>query len=261
MNCTLRIYPSVSFGINTHKNRTNVTLFWLFVLLLLPTLLKAQGLKTHINEYKIAPAITELEKKTVEKMQQTGLPGLAIGIVYQDRVLYHKGFGVREAGKPEKVDADTVFQLASLSKPLGSTVIAGLVNDGVMAWSDLVSRYEPNFVLNDTYATQHLTIGDLYSHRSGLPDHAGDTLEDMGYDRNEVLHRLRFIPIGNRFRNQYAYTNFGLTAGAVAAANAAKTKWEDLSEARLYKPLGMIYTSSRYDDFIATPIMRQGISC
>ena len=102
MNCTLRTYPSVSFGINTHKNRTNITLFWLFVLLLLPTMLKAQDLKTHINENKITAAITELEKKTVEKMQQTGLPGLAIGIVYQDRVLYHKGFGVREAGKPGK---------------------------------------------------------------------------------------------------------------------------------------------------------------
>ena len=186
-------------------------------------------------------------------MQQTGLPGLAIGIVYQDRVLYHKGFGVREAGKPEKIDADTVFQLASISKPLGSTVIAGLVSDGIMAWSDLVSRYEPDFALNNTYATQHLTLGDLYSHRSGLPDHAGDTLEDMGYDRAEVLHRLRFIPIGKRFRNQYAYTNFGLTAGAVAAANAAQKNWEDLAEARLYKPLGMMHTSSRCDDFINNP--------
>ncbi|MDD5268053.1 MAG: serine hydrolase [Methylococcales bacterium] len=253
MNFTLRTDPSVSSGINTHKNGTNVILFWFFVLLLLPALLKAQDLKTHINEYKITPAITELEKKTVEKMQQTGLPGLAIGIVYQDRVLYHKGFGVREADKPGKVDADTVFQLASLSKPLGSTVIAGLVSDGVMAWSDLVSRYEPDFALNDTHATQHLTIGDMYSHRSGLPEHAGDMLEDMGYDRAEVLHRLRFIPIGNRFRNQYAYTNFGLTAGAVAAANAAKKKWEDLSEARLYKPLGMMNTSSRYNDFINNP--------
>ena len=254
MNFTLRTYPSVlAAGINAHRHWAHLTVFWFFFLMLMPTMLEAQDLKTHLNENKITAAITELEKKTVEKMHQTGLPGLAIGIVYQDRVLYHKGFGVRETGKPEKVDADTVFQLASISKPLGSTVIAGLASDGVVTWNDLVSKYKSDFVLHDAYATKHLTIGDLYSHRSGLPGHAGDILEDMGYSRAEVLHRLRFIPIQNHFRNHYAYTNFGLTAGAVAAANAAKKKWEDLSEERLYKPLGMIHTSSRYDDFIKNP--------
>jgi CubicO group peptidase (beta-lactamase class C family) len=254
MNFSLRTYSSaLATCMPVHRLWAHYTVFWLFVLMLLPAMLKAQDIKARINESKITAAITELEKKTLEKMQQTGLPGLAIGIVYQDRVLYHKGFGIREAGKQEKVDADTVFQIASISKPLGSTVIAGLVSDGVVAWNDLVSKYEPDFALNDAYATMHLTIGDLYSHRSGLPDHAGDMLEDMGYDRAEVLHRLRFIPIQNRFRRQYDYTNFGLTAGAVAAANAAQQKWEDLSETRLYKPLGMNHTSSRYDDFIKNP--------
>lgn len=254
MNLILRTYPSaLATGINANWHKAYRAVFWFFVLMLLPVMVKAQDIKIQLNENKITAAITELEKKTVEKMQQTGLPGLAIGIVYQDRVLYHKGFGVREAGKPEKVDADTVFQLASISKPLGSTVIAGLVSDGVVAWDDLVSKYEPDFALHDVYATRHLTIGDLYSHRSGLPEHAGDILEDMGYDRAEVLHRLRFIPLQNLFRSQYAYTNFGLTAGAVAAANAAQQNWEDLSETRLYKPLGMKHTSSRYEDFINNP--------
>jgi CubicO group peptidase (beta-lactamase class C family) len=98
---------------------------------------------------------------------------------------------VREVGKPDLVDADTVFQLASVSKPLGSTVIAGLVSDKVVTWDDRIIDHDPGFQMHDPYVTAALTIRDTYSHRSGLPDHVGDLLEDMGYDRAEVLRRLR----------------------------------------------------------------------
>ena len=90
----------------------------------------------------------------------------------------------------------------------------------------------------------------MYSHRSGLPDHAGDLLEDMGYDRRYVLEHLRDFPLAP-FRTSYAYTNFGLTAAAEAVAAAAGKSWEDLSQDVLYKPLGMTSTSSRFDEFVA----------
>lgn len=225
--------------------QARIYLALLFFLVLLPITVNADA-------NKIKTAIVELEKLTQMKMQETGIPAIAIGIVYQDKVVYSNGFGVREVGKPDKVDADTVFQLASISKPLGSTVIAALVSDNVVAWDDLVTRYEPDFALNDAYVTSHLTLRDLYAYRSGLPDHAGDLLEDMGYDRAQVLRRLRYIPLENRFRTTYAYTNFGITAGAVAAANAAGKSWEDIS-ARLYERLDMTHTSSRYEDFINNP--------
>jgi CubicO group peptidase (beta-lactamase class C family) len=107
-----------------------------------------------------------------------------------------------------------------------------------------------------------LTIGDLYSHRSGLPDHAGDDLEDLGFGRREVLERLRFAPL-KPFRISYAYTNFGLTAAAEAVAAAAGTDWETLSETALYRPLGMERTSSRFADYVArdnraVPHMKDG---
>ena len=97
-----------------------------------------------------------------------------------------------------------------------------------------------------------MTIGDLYSHRSGLPDHAGDELEDLGYDRRQVLERLKYLPLAP-FRITYAYTNFGLTAAAEAVAAAAGKSWEDLSDEVLYRPLGMTSTSSRFADFMARP--------
>ena len=81
----------------------------------------------------------------------------------------------------------------------------------------------------------------------------GDLLEDIGYDRAEVLHRLRFVKPDSSFRSAYAYTNFGLTAAAVAAAKASGKSWEDISAERLYRPLGMSRTSSRFADFVAAP--------
>jgi len=200
---------------------------------------------------KVMAALPDLEKLVKDTLEKSGVPGMAISIVHQDQTVYAKGFGVREAGKPDAVDADTVFQLASVSKPLGSTVIAGLVSDHVVKWDDRIGNYYPALQMHDAYVTDALTIRDMYSHRSGLPDHAGDLLEDMGYDRAEVLRRLRLIPTQNNFRSHYAYTNFGLTAGGVAAANAAGKSWEDLSEERLYRRLGMSSTSSRLSDFLA----------
>lgn len=144
-----------------------------------------------------------------------------------------------------------MFQLTSVSKPLGSTVLAGLVDDRLVKWDDRIIDHDPGFRMHDPAVTADLTIGDLYLHRSGLPDHAGDLLEDMGYDRTEVLRRLRVIPIKNNFRSHYAYTNFGLTEGAIAAAKAAGKPWEEISEERLYKRLGMASTSSRLSDFLA----------
>ncbi len=211
-----------------------------------------------ITPETVKAALPELEKLATDLLKKTGVPGLAIAVVHQDQVVYARGFGVREAGKPETVDADTVFQLASVSKPLGSTVLAGLVGDRVVKWDDRIIDHDPAFQMQDPAVTASLTIRDTYAHRSGLPDHAGDLLEDMGYDRAEVLRRLRFVPTENNFRSHYAYTNFGMTEGAVAAAKAAGKSWEELSEERLYKRLGMTATSSRLSDFLARPNRARG---
>ncbi len=203
-----------------------------------------------ITDSQVKAALLEFEKLTLQEMQETGVPGLAVAVVYKDQPVYLKGFGVRETGKSDSVDADTVFQLASLSKPLGSTVIAGLVGDGIVRWDDTVIQHDPGFAMDQPFVTRNLTLRDLYSHRSGLPDHAGDLLEDMGYDRAAVLHNLRYIQTDNKFRSQYNYTNFGVTEAAVAAAKAANKTWEQLSQDRLYKPLGMDSTSSTLADFL-----------
>jgi CubicO group peptidase (beta-lactamase class C family) len=160
-----------------------------------------------------------------------------------------ESFGVREAGKPEPVNADTVFQLASVSKPVASTVVAALVGRGLVRWDDPVSKYDPDFALSDRYVTRNVTFADLLSHRSGLPDHGGDELEDNGFGRDQIQPRLRQLRL-YPFRGQFFYTNHGFTAAAVAAAKAYGRSWEETSAEVLYLPLGMTSTSSRYSDFI-----------
>ncbi len=228
-----------------------VRIIVLLLLQIAPLTAHARPAADAVTEEKVKAALTQLETLITDEMQKTGVPGIAVGVVYKDKPIYLKGFGRREAGKSAAVDADTVFQLASVSKPLGSTVIASLVSDGIVKWDDPIIKYDPGFAMDAPYVTRHVTIRDMYAHRSGLHEHAGDLLEDMGYDRAGVLYRLRFVPTGNDFRSQYAYTNFGITEGAVAAAKAAGKTWEEISEERLYKPLSMNSTSSRLADFLA----------
>ncbi|GLE51810.1 hypothetical protein ATCCBAA256_13870 [Mycobacterium montefiorense] len=131
-------------------------------------------------------------------------------------------------------------------------MVAHEVTNNVVTWDTPVAAKLPWFALSDPYVTGHVTVADMYSHRSGLPDHAGDKLEDLGYDRRQVLERLKYLPLAP-FRSSYAYTNFGLTAAAEAVAAAAGKSWEDLSDEALYRPLGMALTSSKYADYLARP--------
>jgi CubicO group peptidase (beta-lactamase class C family) len=205
---------------------------------------------------RIDDAIAKLDGLVGDLMKSTGIPGMAVAVVHGGKTLYAKGFGVRDATKGDggdnKVDADTVFQLASVSKSVGATVIAHEVSDNVVSWDTPVVSRLGWFALNDPYVTGHVTVADLYSHRSGLPDHAGDKLEDLGYDRRQSLERLKYLPL-SPFRISHAYTNFGVTAAAEAVAAAAGKPWEDLSDHVLYRPLGMASTSSRFADFMARP--------
>ncbi len=203
-----------------------------------------------LPENAVANAVAKLDGIADDLMRTSGIPGMAVAVVHGGKTLYAKGFGVRDVRTGAKVDPDTVFQLASLSKPLGATVVAHQVSENAIGWdTPLVSKL-PWFALSDPAVTQMVNVGDMYSHRSGLPDHAGDMLEDLGYDRRYVLDRLRRLPL-DPFRISYAYTNFGVTAAAEAVAAAAGRSWEDLSDQVLYQPLGMTSTSSRFDDYAA----------
>lgn len=198
---------------------------------------------------RVDDAVGKLDGIADELMASSNIPGMAIAVVHGSDVVYSKGFGVREMGKDDPIDGDTVFQLASLSKSVGATVVASQVGAGVIDWSTPVVSELPWFALDDPWVTQNITVGDFYAHRSGLPEHEGDLLEDLGYDRRQILERLREVPL-DPFRSTYHYTNFGITAAAEAVAAASGKDWDTLSQDTIYGPLGMTSTSSSFSDYI-----------
>ncbi|MEU9147848.1 serine hydrolase [Streptomyces sp. NPDC048349] len=205
--------------------------------------------KPLISDDAVGKAVARLDRTVEDLMRRTGVPGISVAVVHDDEVVHLKGYGLRRTGETAKVDPDTVFQVASVSKPISSTVVAGALTEPG-EWGRHTAL--PGFSLKDPWVSGHVTTADLFSHRSGLPDHAGDLLEDLGYDQAYILDHLRFEPL-TPFRGSYAYTNFGLTAAAEGVARAKGASWQKLSEDVLFKPAGMTSTSTEFSAFERAP--------
>jgi CubicO group peptidase (beta-lactamase class C family) len=186
-------------------------------------------------------------------MQQSKVPGVSVAVVYKDQVVFLKGYGVRKVGHDAEVNPDTVFEIASFSKPIASTIVASVVGTGEVDWDSRIEDLDPQFKLSNPTTTEQLTVRDLFAHRSGLPTESGDLLEDLGYTRPDILHQIRFLPLAADLRKAYQYSNFGLTEGAVAVTKKVGMTWEELAEQRLYSKIGMRSTSSQFSDYENNP--------
>src|SRR5690349_12162775 len=141
-----------------------------------------------ITSAQVQSALDRLDGLIEDGMTQTGVPGTAVAVVYDDTVVYERGFGVRELGQPEPITPETVFQIASLSKALSSTLVAAVVGDGMTTWDATIGSLDPGFALSDPWVSEQVTIRDMLCHRSGLPAYSGDPL--VAYfrdDRDECL--------------------------------------------------------------------------
>jgi len=176
-------------------------------------------------------------------MQTYGVPGAAVAVVHGDRVVLLRGYGVRKVGATARVDADTIFHLASNTKPFTAAALGVQVDAGKLGWDDPVVDHLPEFALYDPYPTRYATSRDLLAHRSGLPAFTGDLLNDLGYDRAEVLRRIRFVPPRGSFREVDNYSNLGFFAAGEVVARVAGTTWEAAVADTLLKPLGMTRTA------------------
>ncbi len=183
----------------------------------------------------------EVDAVVSRTMREFSVPGIAVGIVKDGRLVYARGQGVRRVGDAKRVDADTVFAIGSNTKAFTAAVLATLVDEGKIRWDDRVIDYLPDFRLWDPYVTREFTIRDLLTHRSGLGLGAGDLLfvPRTDFSRQDVIRALRFLKPASSFRSEFAYDNLlYMVAGEVAAAASGST-WEDLVGARILGPLGM----------------------
>jgi CubicO group peptidase (beta-lactamase class C family) len=226
----------------------------LLPLLLIPSFLSLAAQeqspqKASATPERVQAAIADLEPYVRAALAKTKVPGVVVAVIYNDEVLFLRGYGVRKVGEAAAIDSDTVFEIASFSKPIASTIVASLVGEKRIDWDDRVASIEPGFQLSNAETTREVTIRDFLSHRSGLGTESGDLLEDLGYSRPDILYRMRYLPLPGTFRKTYAYSNFGYTTGAIAAATKVGKIWEQLAEEQLYSRLGMTSTSSRFSDY------------
>jgi len=205
-----------------------------------------------------APSLASLDGDIQKAITDWGIAGLAIAIVHNDSVVYERGFGVREVGKPDRVDAHTLFAIGSNTK-LFTSVLAGMMVDAKkMKWDAPATTYLPSFQLYDPWVTREITLRDLLSHRSGL-GRRGDMLwYGSPFDRAEILRRIRYLKPNSSFRSQYGYQNIMVMAAGEATAAAAGRSWDDLVKERIFQPLGMSASNTSVRDLaratdVATP--------
>lgn len=175
------------------------------------------------------------------------VPGIALAVVKDGRVVVEKGYGVRRVGDPAPVDAHTLFRIASNTKAFTAAALAILVDEGKIHWSDHVVDLLPGFQMYDSYITREMTVEDLLVHRSGLGLGEGDLMffPPSDLSREEILHRLRFLKPATSFRSHYAYDNLlYLVAGSIIPAVTGKS-WDDFVRERIFAPLGMTSSDNR----------------
>jgi CubicO group peptidase (beta-lactamase class C family) len=189
----------------------------------------------------------DLDQWVARSMQTFEVPGIALTVVKDDKVVVARGYGVRKIGEPAPVDARTLFGIASNTKAFTATALGLLVEEGKIEWDAPVVRYLPSFAMWDPFVTRELTVRDLLVHRSGLGLGAGDLLwwPTSTYDRKEIARRLRFISPATSFRSAYAYDNvLYLVAGEVIEAVSGQS-WEDFVASRILKKVGMTGSNVR----------------
>lgn len=194
----------------------------------------------------------ELDRYISAVVADWKIPGVAIAIVRNDSTLVAKGYGVRELGKPGRVDENTVFDIASLSKAFTATAAAILVDRGKLRWDDPVHRHLPAIVLPSVTLTEGATVRDFLSHRTGLEAH-NMMWVPTAVNRAEVLRRMRFVRAPGEMGKTMIYSNIGYSVAGEAMAAAAGVPFESLLRDLVIKPLGLTSTTWTYDQAASMP--------
>ena len=197
------------------------------------------------------PSHAAIDSIVEATMTQWDVPGLSLTIVANGEAWSVKGYGVRELGKPELVDENTIFSLGSCSKAFASAAVALLVEDGALFWEQRVVDHLPWFRLYDPWTTYELRVKDIVTHRVGTP--SSNHLRSLAKDRKDFLMRLPHGDPAHRFRDRFGYTNdMFILSGALVEAVSGKS-WDEFVRTRIWEPLGMGSTSSNMQRVNSSP--------
>ena len=221
------------FKVRTYLNKSKM--IKLFILLfLLPNFIFAQQQETDSLDVFIS-----------KQVKDYNIPGLAIGIIKNNQIIFKKGYGITSIIDSFPVTTQTVFPIMSCTKAFTAAAMGILVDEGKINWNDKVIKYLPDFKLSDPWITKHLTIADILSHRSGLESYEGDLLwYGTSYSRQEIVKRIQHSAIRNNFRIDYGYNNvMYLVAGLIIEKVTGQT-WDNFVKEKLFLPMSMNSSST-----------------
>lgn len=197
-----------------------------------------------ITSLSINAQITEPELDVlVEKTMKTfNVPGIAVGIIKDGKLILAKGYGVSNINTKQKVDANTLFGIASNSKSFTAAALGILVDEGKLNWDDKVVKHLPEFKMYNDYVTQEFTIRDLLTHRSGLGLGAGDLMiwpDGHNFTPKDIVKNIQFLKPVSGFRTKYDYDNLLYVIAGEVVERVSGKSWCDFVEERIMKPIGM----------------------
>jgi len=210
----------------------------------------AQEKVTKPSEAEMKKILSDFDQYASKSMADWKIPGMAIGIVQDGKLIFAKGYGVKTLGTNDPVTENTIFQIGSTSKAFTATLMAMLVDEGKIQWEDKVIDQIPDFEMYDPWVTREFQIVDLMAQHSGMPGYAADELYLLGFDQEYIRKAARNIKPVSSFRSKYAYQNgLWLTASAIIEKYTGKT-WEETLKQRIFGPLGMNNSSADLQSFL-----------
>lgn len=214
---------------------------------ILPFLFLFLGYPSADAQVITSPEIDSLVMRTMKTFE---VPGIAVAVVKDGRVIHSRGYGVRSLATMQKVDENTLFGIASNSKAFTTAALGILIDENKLSWDDKVIDYIPEFILYNPYVTEEFTIRDLLTHRSGLGLGAGDLMIWPGVNNftlKDIIHNLRYLKPVSGFRTKYDYDNLLYIVAGEVVARISKMSWEEFIEKRIMQPLNMTGSAASYN--------------
>ncbi|RFS14399.1 serine hydrolase [Emticicia sp. C21] len=192
---------------------------------------------------------TEIDNLVEKTLKTFGVPGIAVAVVKDGKVIHSKGYGVSSLNTKQKVDENTLFGIASNSKAFTAAALGMLVDEKKVKWDDKVRDFIPEFKMYDPFVTEEFTIKDLLTHRSGLGLGAGDLMfwpDSNNFSKKDIIHNLRYLKPVSSFRTKYDYDNLLYIVAGEVVKRVSGMEWEDFIEQRIIQSLGMSQTAASF---------------
>lgn len=192
---------------------------------------------------------SQLDSLVNKALQTFNVPGIAVSIVKDGRVICSKGYGLRSLDGNKKTDVNTLFGIASCSKAFTAAALGILVDEGKLKWDDKLIKFVPEFKMYDSCVTKEFTIRDMLTHRSGLGLGAGDLLhnpDSSNFTIKDVINSLQYLRSEALFRSRYAYDNIFYLIAAEVVKRVSGVSWQDFVETQIMQPLQMVNSRTSY---------------